>query len=47
MVVKSIKNGVCSEMKFERGIEVYPELKVYQVDEGNGTFVHWLSLIHI
>lgn len=42
MVVKSIKNGVCSEMKFERGIEVYPELKVYSVDEENGTFVHWL-----
>lgn len=41
LLVKSIRDGVCSEMKFEAGVHIYDELKVYDTDEPNGTFVRW------
>lgn len=41
LVVKSYRDGKCNEMRFEKGIHVYDELKVYDSDEPNGTYVEW------
>lgn len=39
--VKSVTNGVCREMQFERGRAIWKELKEYPTDEKDGTFIHW------
>lgn len=43
MTVISFRDGVASEMRFESGKHIWEELKVYETEEPDGTFVHWKS----
>ena len=39
--VSSIRDGVKSTMKYEKGSHILDELLIEETDEENGTFVHW------
>ena len=41
--VISYRDGKASEMHFVEGTHIWDELKVYDTNEPNGTFVHWKS----
>jgi DNA gyrase subunit B len=41
-IVRSYKNGVCREMNFERGVPKWKDLKEYDTEEKDGTFIKWL-----
>jgi DNA gyrase subunit B len=41
LLVKSYRDGKCSEMHFTEGVHDYEELKIYDTDEPNGTYVEW------
>lgn len=39
--VTSIRDGVASYMRYEKGVHVLDELQTYETDEPNGTLIHW------
>lgn len=39
--VISYSNGIASEMRYEKGRHIWDELKVYETDEPDGTYIHY------